>query len=92
MLPTSRDLVFKVNIILYEVSIQHDTLYALGRKNYLFAGSTQGAKRTAMYYLFFSTCKKNNFNPFDWLRKVLEVIPMYKVNKLTELLPQSLVL
>jgi len=30
---------------------------ALGRKNYLFAGSDNGAKRTAMFYSFFGTCK-----------------------------------
>jgi transposase len=63
---------------------------ALGRKNYLFAGSTRGAERAAMFYSFFGTCKKNNVNPFEWLRKVLEVIPEHKVNKLHELLPQNL--
>ncbi|MDA3821995.1 MAG: IS66 family transposase [Bacteroidales bacterium] len=63
---------------------------ALGRKNYLFAGSNRGAERAAMMYSFFGTCKKNDVNPYQWLRKVLEVIPTYKVNKLTELLPQNL--
>ena len=63
---------------------------ALGRKNYLFAGSERGAARAAMFYSFFGTCKKNNVNPFDWLKKVLEVIPNYKVNKLSDLLPQNL--
>jgi transposase len=63
---------------------------ALGRKNYLFAGSNRGAERAAMFYSFFGTCKKNNVNPFDWLKKVLEVIPTHKVNKLDELLPQNL--
>jgi transposase len=63
---------------------------ALGRKNYLFAGSDRGAERAAMFYSFFGTCKKNNVNPFDWLKKVLEVIPTYKVNRLDELLPQHL--
>ena len=63
---------------------------ALGRKNYLFAGSNRGAERAAMFYSFFGTCKKNNVNPFEWLRKVLEVIPSYKVNRLTDLLPQNL--
>jgi transposase len=63
---------------------------ALGRKNYLFAGSERGAERAAMFYSFFGTCRKNNINPFDWLKKVLEVIPDYKVNKLTDLLPQNL--
>ena len=62
----------------------------LGRKNYLFAGSNRGAERAAMMYSFFGTCKKNDINPYQWLRKVLEVIPTYKVNRLTELLPQNL--
>lgn len=38
------------------------------------------------------TCKKNDVNPYQWLRKVLEVIPTYKVNRLTDLLPQNLAL
>lgn len=63
---------------------------ALGRKNYLFAGSHRGAERAAMFYSFFGTCKKNDVNPFEWLKKVLEIIPDYKVNKLDELLPQNL--
>jgi len=63
---------------------------ALGRKNYLFAGSSRGAERAAMFYSFFGTCKKNNVNPFEWLRKVLEIIPSHKVNRLDELLPQNL--
>ncbi|MBT4401176.1 MAG: transposase, partial [Bacteroidetes bacterium] len=62
----------------------------LGRKNYLFAGSARGAERAAMFYSFFGTCKKNDVNPFEWLRKVLEVIPEHKANKLHELLPQNL--
>ena len=63
---------------------------ALGRKNYLFAGSHRGAERAAMFYSFFGTCKKNNVNPFDWLKRVLEIIPEHKANKLHELLPQNL--
>lgn len=62
----------------------------LGRKNYLFAGSKRGAERAAMFYSFFGTCKKNGVNPFLWLKKVLEVIPTHKVNRLHELLPQNL--
>lgn len=63
---------------------------ALGRKNYLFAGSHKGAQRAAMMYSFFATCKKNNVNPYKWLNKVLEVIPTYKVSKLADLLPGTL--
>jgi len=63
---------------------------ALGRKNYLFAGSHEGAKRAAMFYSFFGTCKKNNVNPYRWLKKVLQVIPDYPANKIGDLLPQNL--
>lgn len=62
----------------------------LGRKNYLFADSHRGAERAAMFYSFFGTCKKNDVNPFEWLKKALEVIPEHKVNQLHELLPQNL--
>ena len=63
---------------------------ALGRKNYLFAGSHDCAARAAMFYSFFGTCKKHDVNPFNWLRKVLEIIPDYPTNLLQDLLPQNL--
>jgi transposase len=63
---------------------------ALGRKNYLFAGSHNGAQRTAMFYTFFSCCKLNNANPEKWLNKVLEVIADYPCNKLHDLFPGNL--
>src|SRR5690606_34100216 len=44
---------------------------AVGRKNYLFAGSHNGAQRAAMLYSFLGTCKINNINPFEWLRLTL---------------------
>src|SRR5690606_21095353 len=40
---------------------------ALGRKNYLFAGSHEEAQRSAMIYSFFATCRKHEVNPFKWL-------------------------
>lgn len=60
---------------------------AVGRKNYLFAGSHNGAARAAMLYSFLGTCKINDVNPFVWLRETLEKIPTHPVNKLTDLLP-----
>lgn len=63
---------------------------AIGRKNYLFAGSHNGAKRAAMWYTFFGTCAKNNVNPYKWLTKVLTIISDYPVNKIEDLLPQNL--
>lgn len=60
---------------------------ALGRKNYLFAGSHASAQNTAMMYSFFATCKTNQIEPLAWLTEVLTKISDYKVNALEELLP-----
>ena len=62
---------------------------ALGRKNYLFAGSHKAAQRAAMFYSFFATCKINDVEPLAWLTDVLTRIPDHKANKLSELLPQN---
>ena len=62
---------------------------ALGRKNYLFAGSHRAAQNAAMIYSFVATCKKHNVEPYGWLHHVLQVIQDYKISKLTELLPQN---
>jgi len=60
---------------------------ALGRKNYLFAGSHEGAERAAMMYSFLSTCKKNNIEPYTWLMDVITRIPDCKYSQLDLLLP-----
>jgi len=62
---------------------------ALGRKNYLFAGSHDAAQRAAMMYSFFATCKVNQVNPYLWLKNVLDKIPDTKINNLQSLLPQN---
>ena len=62
---------------------------ALGRKNYLFAGTHQSAQNTAMMYSFFASCKANNINPYTWLNDILNRLPEYKVNKINELLPDN---
>jgi len=60
---------------------------ALGRKNYLFAGSHQGAERAAMMYSFFGSCKLNGIEPQQWLKSTLEKILDYNIQNLKELLP-----
>ena len=62
---------------------------AIGRKNYLFAGSHQAAQKAAMFYSFFACCKLHDVNPYKWLKHVLENIPDQHVNKLEELLPNN---
>jgi len=47
---------------------------ALGRKNYLFAGSHESAQRSAMFYSLLGTCKLHNINPYVWLTNVYQRI------------------
>jgi transposase len=61
---------------------------ALGRKNYLFAGSHDAAKDIAMFYSFFATCTKNNIDPQKWLTYVTQNINDIKTSKVKDLLPQ----
>ena len=60
---------------------------ALGKKNYLFAGSHDAAQRAAMIYSLLGTCKLKGVEPFQWLKNVFEVLPDWKANRLVELLP-----
>lgn len=63
---------------------------ALGRKNYLFAGSHAAGQRLAMMYSFFATCKAYNVNPHLWLKHVLDNINDCKVSNLDSLMPYNL--
>lgn len=60
---------------------------ALGRKNYLFAGSHEAAQRIAMMYSFFGSCAAQNINPSKWLSETLEKINDTKINNLYSLIP-----
>jgi hypothetical protein len=60
---------------------------ALGRKNWLFAGSDTGGGRAAVVYSLVETCKLNNIDPFTYLRDVLTRIAEYPINRIAELLP-----
>ena len=60
---------------------------AIGRKNYLFAGSHEAAQRSAMLYSLLGTCKMHGVDPYQWLKIVLEKIADHPINKITELLP-----
>lgn len=63
---------------------------ALGRKNYLFAGSDNGGQTAANIYTITETCKINNINPQKYLAKVLSVIQEYKVKNIAQLLPWNI--
>jgi len=59
----------------------------IGRKNYMFAGSHDGASRSAMMYSFLGSGKMNNINPQEWLADVLLKISDIKQSELYTLLP-----
>lgn len=61
----------------------------LGRKNYLFAGSHEAAKRLAMIYSLLGTCNLNNVNPYEWLKDVFDNINSWPINRIHELLPHN---
>ena len=66
---------------------------ALGRKNYLFAGSHHAAQNGAMMYSFFASCKLNNVKPNQWLCHVFDTMPKVDSNnkdQLKKLLPNHL--
>ena len=62
---------------------------AIGRKNYLFAGSHQAAQESAMIYSLLGTCKLHGLNPWEWLKDVLTRLPDHPINKIKELLPHN---
>jgi transposase len=60
---------------------------ALGRKNYLFAGSDRGGESAAAMYSLIGTAKLNGIDPEGYLRNVLSRIAEHPINRIEELLP-----
>jgi transposase len=63
---------------------------ALGRKNYLFAGSNAGGERAAAIYTLLGTAKLNGIEPQAYLCDVLTHIADHPINRIDELLPWKL--
>lgn len=62
---------------------------ALGRKNYLFCGSHEAARRSAMLYSLLGTAKLHDIEPYHWLKTTLSKIAQHPINRIAELLPQK---
>jgi transposase len=62
---------------------------AIGRKNWLFAGSDEGGKRAAIIYSILETCKQNGINTFDYLKDVLTKLPSAKQSEIKNFTPYN---
>ena len=60
---------------------------ALGRKNYLFAGSDEGGRRAAIMYTLIETARLNDVDPEAWLGDLISRIADHPNAKIDELLP-----
>jgi transposase len=63
---------------------------AVGRKNYLFAGSDRGGERAAALYSLIGSAKLNGLDPESYLREVLTRIADHPIRRIEELLPWNL--
>ncbi len=63
---------------------------ALGRKNFLFAGSNAGGERAAAIYSLLGSAKLNGLDPEIYLQHVLERIADHPISRINELLPWNL--
>ena len=66
---------------------QNDWATAIGRKNYLFAGSDAGGRRAAAIYALIESAKLNGLNPQHYLADVLARIADHPARRIAELLP-----
>ena len=62
---------------------------AIGRKNWMFAGSDNGGHRAAIIYSLVASCARLKIDPYAYLSDVLERLPTHSPDALAELTPQA---
>ena len=60
---------------------------AVGKKNWLFAGSERAGKRAAAIQTLIGTARLNGLDPHAWLKDTLEKLPTWPNSRIDELLP-----
>ena len=63
--------------------------WALGRKNWLFAGSLRSGRRAAAVMSLIQSARLNGHDPYEYLKDVLARLPTQKASAINELLPHS---
>ncbi|NKI16606.1 IS66 family transposase, partial [Spongiibacter sp. KMU-166] len=63
--------------------------WALGRSNWLFAGSLRSGQRAANIMTLIQSARINGLNPQAYLQDVMERLPTQKASKIEELLPHN---
>lgn len=64
--------------------------FVVGRKNWLFSGTPEGAEASATLYSLIETAKANQLEPYGYLRYLFEKLPTTLPDELRNLLPQNL--
>ena len=62
---------------------------AVGRKNWLFAGSLRSGQRNAAIMSLVQSAKLNGLNPLEYLTDVMDRLPTQPYSKINELLPHN---
>jgi transposase len=62
---------------------------ALGKKNWLFAGSERAGRRAAAIQTLLGTARLNGLDPAAWLKDTLAKLPVWPNSRIDELLPLS---
>jgi hypothetical protein len=62
---------------------------AVGRKNWLFAGSVVGGKRAAVLFSLVASCKRHKIDPYAYLRDVIGRVKTHPQSKISDLLPAT---
>ena len=63
--------------------------WALGRKNWLFAGSLRRGKRAAAIMSLIQSARLNGHDPYAYLKDVLTRLPTQRASEIAELLPHK---
>ncbi len=63
--------------------------WALGRSNWLFAGSLRSGKRAAAIMSLIQSARMNGHDPYAYLKDVLTRLPMHQASEIGQLLPHQ---